>query len=103
MPPFLVDLGSTSIAGVVETDATASQNVGCLVVSRSNVQFLIDGIFLCTTGGMLNLKKPFGFVMAVLRKSVCLDSSLHSTSMEAPVLSDYRVDSVRRVEILMDF
>jgi hypothetical protein len=67
------------------------------------VQFLIDWIFLCTSGCILNLKKPFGFVMVVLRKAVRLDSSLHSTSTEAPVISDYRVDNVRRVEIHTDF
>lgn len=71
---------------MVETDATASQNVAWLVFCRSIVQFLIDWIFLCPSGGRLNLNNPFGFVMTFLRKAVCLDSSVHSTWIEAPVL-----------------
>lgn len=105
MPSFLVDLRRSSSAEVVETDATASQNVvAWLVLSRSIVQFLIDDwVFLCTSGGILNLNNPFGFVMAVLRKAMCLDSSVHSTWMEAPVFLDCRVNSVSREEIYMDF
>lgn len=69
---------------MAETDAAASQYVARLVLSSSSVQFLVDWMFLFTSGGILNLNSPFGFVMAVLRKTVFLESSLHSTSTEAP-------------------